>query len=334
MPELIRAGLLTYYNETVRRLGKDPGTILADVGLEPTAIDVADVYIPFAKYLQLLGRTAEVTGCARFGLLLAKRLGPEALGVVGYLMQQATNVGEAVQALANFFHLHDQHGRIQLEARGDSLRIGYHMHDPEQPGAEQGIDVAAVLGHNVLVALIGSDHQAIGYEFPYSRPRDLSPYRILNTRKLVFDADSYGILIQRRDASAAITTADPRMQQLLHDYLTMKGNPAGPELSSSVESLVSDLLSTGRCNLAAVSELMAMSPRTLQYKLRREGTSLHAIVEQVRKRQAAHYLRHSDIDLTNVALLLGYSDSTAFSRSFRRWFHVTPSQWRIQAQRS
>ena len=309
------------------------GAILTDVGLEPTVVDVADAYIPLVKYLQLLGRTAEVTGCIRFGLLMAERLGPEALGVVGYVMQQATNVGEAVQVLADFLHLHDQHGRIRLEAGGNGLRIGYHMHDLEQPGAEQGIDVAAALGHNMLVTLIGRDNQAIGYEFPYSRPRDLSPYRMLNTRKLVFEAESFGVLIERRDASTPITTADPRMRQLLNDYLTMRSNSADPALSSSVESLVSDLLSTGRCNLVAVSELMGMSSRSLQNKLQREGTSFHAIVEQVRQRQATHYLRHSDIDLTNVALLLGYSDSTAFSHSFLRWFHVTPSQWRIQAQR-
>jgi len=80
--------------------------------------------------------------------------------------------------------------------------------------------------------------------------------------------------------------------------------------------------------LGAVGKHMAMSPRSLRRRLRDEGTSFRDVVGDVRKGLALDYLKTSDLDLEEIATLLGYEDAANFNRAFRRWVGVAPARHR------
>jgi AraC-like DNA-binding protein len=73
------------------------------------------------------------------------------------------------------------------------------------------------------------------------------------------------------------------------------------------------------CTVEEVSRALDIAPRTLQLRLKRQGTSLTQVRDAVRADLAAKYLRHSDLSATAIAEMLGYADPTSLSRSFRRW---------------
>ncbi len=75
-----------------------------------------------------------------------------------------------------------------------------------------------------------------------------------------------------------------------------------------------------------------MTPWSLQRRLRQEGLSFSAMVDKVRSEMALSYLEQRQLSVTDMALLLGYSEVSAFSRACKRWFGTSPRQWR-QAQR-
>jgi AraC-like DNA-binding protein len=52
------------------------------------------------------------------------------------------------------------------------------------------------------------------------------------------------------------------------------------------------------------------------------------LVKETRFEIAKHFLKQPDISLTEISLLLGYSELSAFSRSFRRLSGETPQQYR------
>jgi len=328
MTTFIRVGKLPHFSSTVRQFGKDPDEIIKNAGLDPAVLDTPDNFISYSSYRRLLAGAVEATGCERFGLLISKQLGPQSLGVVGFSMQQSSDFGTALNLLSRFFHLHDQHGTITVEVMKDSFRISHHIPDLETPGSIQAIDVSAAAGHNLFNTLMGKDISALRYEFPYPRPADTSVYDFLEAQELVFDAHSMGIVIDRHYLEAPIANHDPHMANLLGEYMETLDNSAGEAMASKVKVIVKDILSTGECTLEAVAELFKITPRTLQNKLKHEHTSFHDIIEDVRKGLALYYLRSSRMDLTKIALLIGYSDSSAFSRSFRRWYNATPTQWR------
>jgi AraC-like DNA-binding protein len=77
-----------------------------------------------------------------------------------------------------------------------------------------------------------------------------------------------------------------------------------------------------------------MSLRTLNRRLHAKGTSLQEIRDQVTAQAACQLLGNTDKPASEVALILGYSDSSAFTRAFRRWRGVPPAQWRAREHRS
>ena len=91
--------------------------------------------------------------------------------------------------------------------------------------------------------------------------------------------------------------------------------------------MVRRLLPTGECTLPIVADTLSMTVRTLQAKLDEEQNSFRQILENVRREIAVFHLRRGDMQLTQLAMVLGYSELSAFSRSFRRWYGVSPRRW-------
>jgi AraC-like DNA-binding protein len=80
---------------------------------------------------------------------------------------------------------------------------------------------------------------------------------------------------------------------------------------------------------------MALSPRTLQRRLQAEGSSFADVLDHTRKAIADAYVRDPQVALTEVAYLLGFSEPSAFSRAFQRWYGMPPSRYRAPvAQRA
>jgi AraC-like DNA-binding protein len=74
--------------------------------------------------------------------------------------------------------------------------------------------------------------------------------------------------------------------------------------------------------------MLGMHPRTLQRRLRAENKSFESIKDGVRRDVALRYLKQSSIPLIRIAKLLGYSETSALSRSCYRWFSASPRQLR------
>jgi len=73
-----------------------------------------------------------------------------------------------------------------------------------------------------------------------------------------------------------------------------------------------------------------VSTRTLQRRLRGEGTSFKAVVDTTRESLARHYLRRTHLSSTEIAYLLGFDEASSFFRAFQRWTGTTPETLRRQ----
>jgi AraC-like DNA-binding protein len=76
------------------------------------------------------------------------------------------------------------------------------------------------------------------------------------------------------------------------------------------------------------AEIFGMSSRTLQRRLLMEATSYRDVVDRTRLRKARMMLENTDIKFLDIALSLGYEEAASFTRAFRRWTGVTPSEYR------
>jgi len=77
-----------------------------------------------------------------------------------------------------------------------------------------------------------------------------------------------------------------------------------------------------------VASFLRSTPRTLQRRLAAEGTSFRALLEEVRAALAVELLKKQRLTVEVVADRLGYSESSAFVRAFKRWQGTCPAAYR------
>ena len=83
-------------------------------------------------------------------------------------------------------------------------------------------------------------------------------------------------------------------------------------------------------DITHVSTALDIHPKKLQRLLKDEGTSFTDILDDVRKNIARRLLIESDISMLRIAKMLDYSGSSPFIQAFRRWFSMSPTQYRKQ----
>ena len=86
-------------------------------------------------------------------------------------------------------------------------------------------------------------------------------------------------------------------------------------------------------SLRGVAEDIGMSPRSLQRLLMEQGTSFSQILDQSKQQRAAQLLVKKDLSMSEIARMLGYSDTSNFGRAVRKWTGQTPKQWRASLLR-
>ena len=104
--------------------------------------------------------------------------------------------------------------------------------------------------------------------------------------------------------------------------------PTDAALGSQVRALIGERLHDEHCSLAGIAARLAIHPRTLQRRLRRQGLCFEAMRDELRRDRALAFLQQDGTPLSNIAEALGYSEPSSLSRSCYRWFAAWPKQLR------
>jgi AraC-like DNA-binding protein len=166
--------------------------------------------------------------------------------------------------------------------------------------------------------------------FPFPRPADTEAYRSCFRAPLHFDRPQGALLLSRGDLDLPVTTGDPTLRGYLEQLADQAlGSIIAPSsFADRVRQVLWTRLSAGRPSLEQMSAKLGLSVRTVQRRLHQEGTSFADLLEEFRREMASHLLRDPSLAAYEIAFLLGYSDPSTFFRAFRRWYGVSPQEFR------
>jgi len=100
------------------------------------------------------------------------------------------------------------------------------------------------------------------------------------------------------------------------------------DFGNRVKSLIVDTLSLGIPTQKYVAESINLSTRTLKRKLAQKGTSYAELLEQTQCELAVQYLSNLSRSIGEISNLIGYSEPSNFTRSFKKWTKLTPKEYR------
>lgn len=139
------------------------------------------------------------------------------------------------------------------------------------------------------------------------------------------------ILFDKKHLNLPILFADPYLSETLEQYTINKLKKF--DRTNTITNLVIDivqkeLLSGEQITISKVAKELAFSTRTLQKKLKSEGTSFQKQRREVRMKCAENLLKNNHNSISEIALMLGFSEQSSFNHAFKRWGGTAPNKYR------
>ena len=262
----------------------------------------------------------------QFGLRLGSHLNISSQGIFGYALMTSSTVGDALKLLVRYSRAIMPSVAIEVVQRDgwvDVLVAAAHLPlDLQRFYCE--VLYAAIIHNGSL--LIADQTVMTRLELDYAPPCDAGQYHQVFGPAITFQAGRCALSFDAASISIAITTANPVAQEIFRrecDRLSSLDRRRGG-VSERVQQV---LLRAGSefPTCAAVARQLHMSESTLQRRLAKEGCRYQQLLDQVRYRLANEYLAGTTLPVAEIACLLGFSDTTNFRRSFKRWANATPS---------
>jgi AraC-like DNA-binding protein len=320
-----RVGGLVYLPALLRELGADPVALLADAGLAPGDLEHPDAMIPYASFGQLLELGAACGSCPHLGVLVGRLYKVDDLGVVGELMQHSSTVGDALRTLAVHQQVNSGGGLAYLIERPTVVELGYAIYLPRVVGGAQIFDAVLAAGAQFLRELCGPSFALSEVLLPHGRPADLSPYRAQFHLVPQFDAEVAALRFSPSWLARPIAGADSRLH---HAAIRRIERMRRDDLVPRVMRALRLLMLGGHVSGEDTARMLSMHRRTLNRRLKAQGTTFQIVLDRVRLEAARQLLEGTRLPLDDIAASLGYASVSPFMRSFRRWTGMTPGQWR------
>ena len=308
---------------------------LVDQGLDPSQVlgeapDPDAHFVPMSIWQRWLARVDALEQRPGLGLRIAEGIGPHHFGVLGHVALACATLGEALQRLERF------HASV-YDANPAEVRSG-----PDGVAVEWGVArgrPGALVGETAIASLVQLARNLTGRYWPVREvcfvnppPTQVQPYLDFFGGDVRFDAACTRIVLDAAVLGLPMRQADPALLAVLDqeaEALLAEVSRVPAVVDAWRRTLV-PLIREGRTTLAALAEAHHTSERSLQRRLAEQGTSFQQLLDDTRRHLAEAHLTRDRLDVTEIALLLGYSEQSAFTRAFRHWTGLPPVQWRRQ----
>jgi AraC-like DNA-binding protein len=312
------------------RLGLDCADLLTAAGLTAAQVDDPDGRLPLEAVSVLWRAALARSGDPGLGLRVALAVPFGAYRVIDFLTASAPTVGEGLVRVAKYFPLINSALAWEITDDGASKRMA--LTHPTIPGPLPRPYAEYALAVTILHCrrASGFDWPLVEVAFAFEAPPSSDdhvrafgcPIRFGRPRNEFAIARSTWDLPSRAPSSDLLQTLEELASKMLANL------DAKNVVSTQVARLIVEELEGGDPSLPKIARRMALSPRTLQRRLELEGSSFADVLDQTRRHFAKAYVEERTLALTEIGYLLGFSEQSAFTRAFQRWYGVAPREYR------
>lgn len=279
---------------------------------------VDDARVPIASCYESFALCLRHTRDPGFPLRVARSVTMEDYSVLGFAMMTSATAEEAFERLARYGHLISDSGTWRA-----------------RPGKSRDVELSWVragertLGHraaneSAVAELVGGMRRSYGASFApvrvffrHGAPASTREHERFFQSPIEWDSPREGILLPGPLLATGMSTGNPAMNRFFDGVLAERGGT--PETCAGrVQRALAQGLVSGPPSAARLASSLGMSERSLRRGLASEGTSYRALLDELRRSVAVDML-HAKKSITETAFLLGFSETSALSRAFRRW---------------
>jgi AraC-like DNA-binding protein len=315
--------------ESMVQYGACPRELVRRAGFDPRAIHDPDQRIPLEQEFLLWKAGRELIGDPAFALRIGAASDPRRMGVVGSLALTSPTLRDAGRQFARYARLiNDRMDMVEREENG----IYTCTYRPECPPEFESDSVELFFSTAITLCrtLVRTDIVPLEMRFRYPEPDHAAEYARLFRCPLRFGQADNAMVFGSGYQDLPVSHHDAYAHSVLTRHASALLKEINPDdgLIGKVRRYILANLQSATVNIDRCAASLHMSRRTLHRRLDAHGMSFVALLEEIRRELASDYLLKSGFSTGEIGFLLGYSESSAFHRAFKRWTGQSPSAFR------
>ena len=330
----VLASAATGIVDYIERCGGDVDRIFGNVRILPDIAGSPTLKLRLSAFCSLFEESSRQTGNENFGLWFGNQFAPRDLGMWGYAAISAPTLGSALENLVRLFHYHQESSVMRLAADPSGLmRLEYRIIAPAIVERRQDAELSLGMFLNVLRECCGAHWSPEEVQFEHPKPAMAKEHQAAFGAPVYFSQPTNALLFKPEILMRPMPSRDLKLLAVMQTCLERLGSGTADEdvLLDRVRAAIRTRLPEGYPSLEDIAEGLRAPPGAMHRDFRAAGLTYKEIVEEVRRDLAVSYVRQRHLPFSEIAMLLGYSELSAFSRAFRRWTGASPREYRTRA---
>lgn len=304
------------------------------VMLDIEAIEDQDCFIPHLTVTSFGAAVSKLSGEPYFSLPLIPYLTMASKGCWAAYMLAAPTLGQAMKRAIHTIGFHSKGDTMSLAVSDGEARISYASAAKGQDGyLHVAIGTAGIL-RSLCEHFLSTSWRPLRIELDIIRPQRMDTFEDVFGCPVIFDAETVSVCLEAellskpviRTSRAQVTVADIARARVECRTLNRLRDIILQQIWSQVLS--------GKVSVEGAACSVGTSVRTLQRELNWEGTNFRDLANAMRIKRAAELLRDTDISVTEISAVLGYSAPAHFARAFRNGTGMSPNEFRVHRSAS
>jgi len=286
--------------------------------------------MPVKDQIKFLNRVADELPDPFLGFHLAVGIDLREMGLLYYVIASSETLGDALRRLARFSRINNEGIRITCRDRKD-LSVKFVYVGVARSSDYHQIEFFIVMLLRICRQLTGRYLSPKNVRLAHRRAELPAEIKKIFGCDVIFGCDTDEVSYPKSVKSTPTVNADPYLGSLLVRYceeaLSKRRARSGP-WRLRVENAIVPLLPHGQAKMEEIAQRLGVSERTLGRMLALEGLTFRGILDALRADLTNRYLREQDLQIAEVAWLLGFRGPSAFTHACKRWTGKTPKQVR------
>lgn len=335
---IVLAAAATGLVDFIEAQGGDVDSIFGNSGIAPDMAGAPTLKVKLSAYCRLFEEASRQIraghfGAGNFGLWFGQQFQPRDLGMWGYAAVSAPTLGAALDNLVRLFHYHQESSWMRLAKGADGMmRLEYQIYSSEIVERRQDAELSLGMFANVMRDCAGPKWSPVEVHFEHPRPEFWKEHEAAFDAPVYFSQPTNALLFRPELLDRPMPGSDLQLMTMMQTCLESLGSHrSGDEgLVDRVKTAIRVNLPAGYPSLDNIAHELRVAPASIQRELSERGLTYKDAVELTRQSLARMYLDQRQLPLTEIALLLGYSELSAFTRAFTRWTGASPRAYRKQ----
>lgn len=325
----IKSAYLEPFRQACLAYDLDPLQLMARRGLAEAMLRVGNQQFSHAVYAQLIDDGAKESGDSLFGMAVGELFRLDNVDATDLLVLPRMSLLDFYPVIQHLFSVQSRATRYQLLHRG---KLAYHSVESRMPEHIDGRQLVLLIlcaHHTLFKQIFGPGWQPSRVLLRQQPAKDREALEAFFACPVLLGASLDALEIP--NSALSLVAKDEAMDN--QQMRLMRGDALRrfADVPGLIRCFIESRLPDGRFEQLDLACWLGVHPRVLQKCLQERNTSYAELLRDSRVKLACRMLENTRLPISEVALQLGYSQSSVFVRTFKRWKGVTPLQWRRQA---